>query len=154
MMNKKQLTVVCVLTSVFIISGCITSSTKSPHIKEASLTWYAYGTPDKSKENAIKEEYQKKIGQYLQLHPETSKEIEEKMKNCRVTLGMTEEQVLTMAKPNRILRGWFGNKKVFKYSDVGKFGWTKFIGEGIKIRITLRKGVVTDISEIDTVLGT
>jgi len=152
-MNKKLLTVAWVLALVFIISGCITSSIKSPHIKEASLAWYAYGTPDKSKDNAVKEEYQKKIDQYLLLHPETSKEIADKMRDCRVISGMTDEQVLTMAKPNRILKGWRRNKKVFKYSDVGKFGWTKFIGEGIKIRITFRKGVVTDISEVDTVLG-
>jgi len=145
---------VWVATLVFIISGCITSSTKYPHIGEASLAWYAYGSKNNFEDNTVKEAYQKKIGQYLLLHPQTSKEIADKMRNCRVMLGMTEEQILVMAKPNRILKGWKKNKKVFKYSDVGKFGWTKFIGEGIKIRITLINGVVTDISEIDTILGT
>lgn len=135
------------------MSGCITSSTKSPHIGEASLAWYASGSKNDFEDNTVKEAYQKKIDQYLLLHPQTNKEIADKMRNCRVMLGMTEEQVLVMAKPNRILRGWKKSKKVFKYSDVGKFGWTKFIGEGIKIRITLINGIVKDISEVDTVLG-
>ncbi len=152
-MNKKQSIVVGIVALLFIISGCITSSIKSPHIGEASLAWYAYGSKNNFEDKAVKEAYQKKIGQYLLLHPQTSKEIADKMRNCRVILGMTEEQVLTMVKPNQILKGWRKNKKVFKYSDVGKFGWTKFIGEGVKIRITLINGVVTDIGEIDTTLG-
>ena len=138
---------------VFIMSGCTTYSTKYPHIGEASLTWYAYGSKNNFEDNTVKGAYQKKIDQYLLLHPQTSKEIADKMRNCRVMLGMTEEQILAMVKPNQILKGWKKNKKVFKYSDVGKFGWSKFIGEGIKIRITLINGVVTDISEIDTTLG-
>ncbi len=153
-MNKKQLIAGWVAISVFIMSGCITSSIKTPHTGETSLAWYAYGSKNKFEDNAVKEAYQKKIDQYLLLHPQTSKEIADKMKNCRVMLGMTEEQVLAMVKPNHISKGWSKRKKVFKYSDVGKFGWTKFIGEGIKIRITLINGVVTDISEIDTILGT
>ena len=152
-MTKKQLIVVWVLALAFIMSGCITSSTKYPHIGEASLAWYAYGSKNNFEDNAVKEAYQKKIDQYLLLHPQTSKEIADKMRNCRVMLGMTEEQILAMVKPNQILKGWKKNKKVFKYSDVGKFGWAKFIGEGIKIRITLINGVVTNISEIDTILG-
>ena len=152
-MNKKQSIVVGIVALLFIISGCITSSFKSPHIGEASLAWYAYGSKNNFEDKAVKEAYQKKIEEYLLLHPQTSKEIADKMKNCRVILGMTEEQILVMVRPNRILKGWKKNKKVFKYSDVGKFGWTKFIGEGVKIRITLINGVVTDISEIDTVLG-
>ncbi len=152
-MNKKRLIAVWAATLVFIMSGCITNSIKSPHIGEASLVWYAYGSKNNFEDNTVKEAYQKKIGQYLLLHPQTSKEIADKMRNCRVILGMTEEQILVMVKPNRILKGWSKNKKVFKYSDVGKFGWTKFIGEGIKIRITLINAVVTDISEVDTTLG-
>ncbi len=152
-MNRKQLIVAWVVASVFIMSGCITSSIKSPHIGEASLAWYAYGSKNNFEDNGLKEEYQKKIDHYLLLHPQTSEEIADKMRNCRVILGMTEEQILAMVKPNRILKGWKKTKKVFKYSDVGKFGWTKFIGEGVKIRITLIKGVVTDISEVDTILG-
>jgi len=152
-MNKKQLIAAWVLASVFIMSGCITTSTKYPHIGEASLAWYAYGSKNNLEDNTIKEAYQKKIGQYLLLHPQTSQEIADRMRNCRVMLGMTEEQVLVMVKPNRILKGWKKNKKVFKYSDVGKFGWTKFIGEGVKIRITLINGIVKDISEVDTILG-
>jgi len=152
-MNKKQSIVVGIAALLFIISGCITSSIKSPHIGEASLAWYAYGSKNNFEDKAVKEAYQKKIGQYLLLHPQTSKEIADKMRNCRVILGMTEEQVLTMVKPNQILKGWKKNKKVFKYSDVGKFGWTKFIGEGVKVRITLINDVVTDIGEIDTTLG-
>lgn len=152
-MNKKQLIVAWVATLVFIMSGCITKSIKSPHIGEASLVWYAYGSKNNFEDNTVKEAYQKKIDQYLLLHPQTSKEIADKMRNCRVMLGMTEEQILAMVKPNQILKGWKKNKKVFKYSDVGKFGWTKFIGEGVKIRITFINGVVTDISEIDTTLG-
>ena len=152
-MNKKQLIVAWLLAPVFIMSGCMATSTKYPHIGEASLAWYAYGSKNNLEDNTIKEAYQKKIGQYLQLHPQTSKEIADKMRNCRVILGMTEEQILAMVKPNRILKGWKKNKKVFKYSDVGKFGWTKFIGEGVKIRVTLINGIVKDISEVDTVLG-
>ena len=152
-MNKKQSIIVGIAALLFIISGCITSSIKSPHIGEASLTWYAYGSKNNFQDNTVKEAYQKKIDQYLLLHPQTSKEIADKMRNCRVMLGMTEEQILAMVKPNQILKGWKKNKKVFKYSDVGKFGWSKFIGEGIKIRITLINGVVTNISEVDTILG-
>ncbi len=152
-MNKKQSIVVGIVALLFIISGCITSSTKNPHIGEASLAWYAYGSKNNFEDKGLMEAYQKKIDQYLLLHPQTSKEIADKMRNCRVMLGMTEEQILVMVKPNQILKGWKKNKKVFKYSDVGKFGWTKFIGEGIKIRITLINGVVTNISEIDTILG-
>ncbi len=152
-MTKKQLIAVWVATLVFIMSGCITKSIKSPHIGEASLAWYAYGSKNNFEDKGLKEAYQKKIDQYLLLHQQTSKEIADKMRNCRVMLGMTEEQILAMVKPNQILKGWKKNKKVFKYSDVGKFGWAKFIGEGIKIRITLINGVVTDISEIDTILG-
>ena len=152
-MNKKQLIVAWLLAPVFIMSGCMATSTKYPHIGEASLAWYAYGSKNNLEDNTIKEAYQKKIGQYLQLHPQTSKEIADKMRNCRVILGMTEEQILAMVKPNQILKGWKKNKKVFKYSDVGKFGWTKFIGEGVKIRVTLINGIVKDISEVDTVLG-
>jgi len=152
-MAKKQLIAVCVLALGFILSGCIVKSIKSPHIGEASLAWYAYGSKNNFEEKAVKEAYQKKIDEYLLLHPQTTKEIADKMKNCRVMLGMTEEQVLAMVKPKQILKGWRKNKKVFRYSDVGKFGWTTFVGEGVKIRITLRNGVVTDISEIDTTLG-
>ncbi|MEK6727950.1 MAG: hypothetical protein AABY28_04695 [Candidatus Omnitrophota bacterium] len=152
-MNKKQLIFAWVLAVVFIMSGCMATSTKYPHIGEASLAWYAYWSKNNLEDNTIKEEYQKKIDQYLLLHPQTSKEVAEKMRNCRVMLDMSEEQVLTMAKPNRILKGWRKNKKVFRYSDVGKFGWTKFIGEGVKIRITLINGIVKDIGEVDTVLG-
>jgi len=152
-MNRKQAIVVGMAASLFIISGCITSSIKSPHIGEASLAWYAYVSKDNFEDKAVKEAYQKKIGEYLLLHPQTSKEAADKMKNCRVILGMTEEQVLVMVKPSQILKGWKRSKKIFKYSDVGKFGWTRFIGEGIKIRITLTNGIVTDISEIDTILG-
>ena len=152
-MNKKQLIVAWIAALVFIMSGCITKSIKYLHTGEASLAWYAYGSKNNFQDNTVKEAYQKKIDQYLLLHPQTSKEIADKMRNCRVMLGMTEEQILLMAKPNRILRGWKRSKKVFKYSDVGKFGWSRFIGEGIKIRITLINGVVTNISEIDTVLG-
>jgi len=152
-MNKKQSIVVGIVALLFIISGCITSSIKSPHIGEASLAWYAYGSKNNFEDNTVKEEYQKKIDEYLLLHPQTNKEIADKMRNCRVMLGMTEEQILAMVKPNQILKGWRKNKKIFKYSDVGKFGWSRFIGEGIKIRITLINGVVTNISEIDTTLG-
>ncbi len=143
---KRILALLFVLVSGFIMSGCVTSSAKYPHIGETSLAWYA-------EYNTVKQDYQKKIDQYLLLHPQTSKEIADKMRNCRAMLGMTEEQILAMVKPSHILKGRRKNKKVFKYSDVGKFGWTKFIGEGIKVRITLINGVVTDISEIDTILG-
>ncbi len=152
-MTKKQLITAWVVALVFIISGCITSSIKYPHIGETSLAWYAYGSKNNFEDSTVKEAYQKKIEQYLLLHPQTSKDIADKMKNCRVMLGMTEEQILAMVKPSQILKGWKKSKKVFKYSDVGKFGWSKFIGEGVKIRVTLINGVVADISEIDTILG-
>jgi hypothetical protein len=152
-MENKQLTVAGVIAVAMFLSGCLTTSTKNMHAVEASLSWYAPGSGRNFEDNAFQEEYQKKINQYLRLHPQTSPEIAGKMKSCRVILGMSEEQVLLMAKPNRILKSWFSNKKLFKYSDVGKFGWTKFIGEGIKVRITLIKGIVTNINEIDTILG-
>lgn len=152
-MKNKQLRVAGVIAVALILSGCLTTSIKSMHIAEASLSWYAFGNGRNFEDNALKEEYQKKIDQYLRLHPQTSPEIAGKMKSCWVILGMSEEQVLLMAKPNRILKGWRRYKKVFKYSDVGKFGWAKFIGEGVKVRITLIKGIVTDINEIDTLLG-
>ncbi len=151
-MNKKQLIVACVVSLVFIISGCITYSTKYPHIGEASLVWYAYGSKNKFEDKGLKEEYEKKIDQYLLLHPQTSKKIADKMRNCRVMLGMTEEQVLAMVKPNQISKAG-KYKKIFKYSDVSKFGWSRFIGEGIRVRVTLTNGIVTDISELDTVIG-
>ncbi len=151
-MHKKQLAVTLTAASVFIISGCMISTTKNPHIGETTLTWYAYASANTSEDNAVKEEYRKKIDQYLLHNPQTNKEIAEKMKNCRVILGMTEEQVLTMAKPNRISKAG-RNKKIFKYSDVGKFGWTGFIGEGVRINIIFTNGVVTDISEIDRIFG-
>ncbi len=152
-MKNKQLRAAGVIAVALILSGCLTTSIKNMHVAETSLSWYAFGSGSNFEDNALKEEYQKRIGQYLQLHPQTSPEIAGKMKSCRVILGMSEEQILLMAKPNRILKGWRKNKKVFKYSDVGKFGWAKFIGEGIKVRITLINGIVTDINEIDTLLG-
>jgi len=151
-MNKRQLTFLWVAALLFAISGCITYSVRSPHITETTLTWFAYGSGKSFEDNAVKEEYRKKIEEYLKLHPQTSKVIADKMKNCRVILGMTEEEVLTMAKPNRIIKTG-KNRKVFRYSDVGKFGWSRFIGEGIKTQVRLTNGVVTDISEIDTTLG-
>jgi hypothetical protein len=148
-----NLKIVCVLALGFIISGCTTSSTNYPHIPETTLSWFAHGSKNKFEDTAVKEEYKKKIDKYLELNPQTNKDIADKMRNCRVALGMTEEQVLTMAKPNQILEGWNKNKKVFKYSDVSKFGWSRFIGEGIKVRVTFINGVVTDISELDTIIG-
>jgi hypothetical protein len=152
-MNMQRLKLAWVLALVFIMSGCITYSTQYPHISETSLSWFAYGSKNNFEDNALKQEYQKKIDQYLLITSQTDKKIAEKMKNCKVMLGMTEEQVLLMAKPNQILKGWSRNKKVFKYSDVGKYGWSKLAGEGIRVTITLRNGVVTDISELDTIIG-
>jgi hypothetical protein len=57
-MKKKQLIVAWVLGLVFIISGCITKSIKSPHhIGEASLAWYAYGSKNNFEDNTVKEGY-------------------------------------------------------------------------------------------------
>jgi len=151
-MHKKQLIVCWIATSLLLICGCTTYSTKYPHIGEASLVWYAYGSRNNFADKRLEEEYQKKIDRYLLFHPQTSKEIVDKMRKCRVMLGMTEEQLLAMVKPNRISRAG-KKKKIFQYSDVSRFGWTQFIGEGIRVRVTLTNGVVTDISELDTVLG-
>jgi hypothetical protein len=152
-MNKKRLGFAGILAIVFIISGCVTYSTQYPHISEASLSWFAYASKNNFEDAVLKQEYQKKIAQYLLLNPQTNKEIADKMRNCKAMLGMTEEQVLLMAKPNQILKGWSKNKEVFKYSDVGKFGWSKLAGEGIRVSVTLRNGVVTDISELDSIIG-
>lgn len=152
-MNKKQLKVSWILILAFIMSGCITYSIQYPHISEASLSWFAYGSKNSFEDEALKREYQKRIDQYLLLNPQKNQKIAEKMKDCRVTLGMTEEQVLLMAKPAQILKAWITGKKVFRYSDVGKYGWSKLSGEGIRVRVTFKNGVVTDIGELDTIIG-
>jgi len=120
---------------------------------EAPLDWYVYWSEKDSEANRLKTEYQKKIEHYLEVHPETTKEIADKMRNCRVMVGMTEEQILAMVKPHYVLKGRHRNEKIFKYSNVGKFEWSKFIGEGVKVWISLTNGVVTDIREVDLVIG-
>jgi len=149
---RNKLFLFLLAASAFIACGCVTYSYKNPHITETTLSWFAYGKGNNFEDSAVKEEYKKKIEQYLLAHPQTGKEIADKMKNCRVILGMTKEEVLIMAKPNRISRKG-RNKEIFQYSDVGKFGWTNFIGEGVRTKVTLTNGIVTDISEVNITLG-
>lgn len=151
-MRKKQLAVVLALVLLFIISGCVTFSYKNPHITETTLTWFAFGKGSDFEDKALKEEYRKKIDKYVLAHPHVNKEHSEKMKDCRVILGMSEEEVLVMAKPNRISKKG-RNKKIFQYSDVGKFGWSSFIGEGVRTKVTFTNGIVTDISEVNITMG-
>ncbi|MDD2751732.1 MAG: hypothetical protein PHN59_01185 [Candidatus Omnitrophica bacterium] len=154
-MNKKYLCFVFLVLLASISIGCfpITNAYKSAHITQASLSWYVYLSDNDAESNVPKKEYQKKIAAYLEAYPQTSKEVAEKMKECLVVLGMTEQEVLAMAEPQYVLKGKNKNEKVFKYSNVGKISAGKFIGEGTKIWVTLANGIVTDISQVDLLIG-
>ena len=140
---------------VFIACGCfpITNAYKRKHMPEASLSWFVYTSDNDSETNVPKKEFQKKIKVYLEAHQDIKPEIADKMKNCRVGLGMTEEQVLEMVEPQYILKGKNTKEEVFKYSNVGKSEPGKFPGEGTKVWVTLTQGVVTDITEVDLMIG-
>jgi hypothetical protein len=140
---------------VFIACGCfpITNAYKRLHMPEASLSWYVYESNNDADTNIPKKEYQKKIGLYLEVHSDIKPEIADKMKACRVGLGMSEEQVLAMVEPQYVLKGKNKKEEVFKYSNIGKFESGKLPGEGNKVWVTLTDGVVTDITEVDLMIG-
>ena len=154
-MNKKFFSAIWTVVLIFIASGCfpITNAYKSKHLLQASLSWYVYLSDNDLETNVPKKEYQKRINHYLETHPQTNKETADKMRECWVTLGMTEEEVVTMVEPQYVLKGKKRDQTIFKYSNVGKISPGKFFGEGTKVWVTFTDGVVTDISEVDLVIG-
>ena len=154
-MNKKNLCLGFLVLFTLVGAGCfpITNAYKSKHMQQASLSWYVYLSDSDLETNVPKKEYRQRIDRYLERHPEIGKEVADKMRECWVTLGMTEEQVVTMVEPQYVLKGKKRNQTIFKYSNVGKFAPGKLFGEGTKIWVTFTDGIVTDITEVDLVIG-
>lgn len=154
-MNKKIFCFSFIFLLAPFISGCfpITNAYKSTHLPQASLSWYVYSSDNDAETNIPKKEYQKKIAAYLEAYPKTHPRIAQHMKECEVALGMSEQEVLVMVEPQYVLKGKKKNEKIFKYSNVGGIAPGKFIGEGTKVWVTFTGSKVTDITEVDLMIG-
>jgi hypothetical protein len=138
-------------------SGCTLQSLYGPQPNQrfVELDWFIWWAGENSENLQLKEAYISRIKEYLRNHPATSQEISEHMLNGDVYIGMTEEQVLAMAKPIQIIKQK-NNTKILKYSERNKL-WhatERFLtgdskgGSSITVLVYLEAGIVKNLTHI------
>ena len=142
-----------------LISGCGLLNpnggtfTNRPFVE---LGYYIWWKSDNMEDESLKQNYINRIKEYLKSHPGTSEEVSENMFKGFIYFGMTEEQVLAMAKPIKVIENKKFNKKIFKYSEKNKIkGVTRrfFFGDSlggssITALIYLENGTVINLTTV------